>query len=112
MKLLARKQLASKIVLSLTAESILRILLRMYSGMMAYSDVQAYVFATCYKPSVFIELANYAFVNLFTLANDHFNGRLDEMYSIIFTCIVLSDEKFVKVTSKSHLNDGVTSVVF
>ena len=34
------------------------------------------------------------------------------MYSIIFTCIVLSDEKFVKVTSKSHLNDGVTSVVF
>ena len=34
-------------------------------------------------------------------------------YSIIFTCIVLSDEKFV-VTSKSHLNDsdGVTSVVF
>ena len=54
LKLLSRKQLASMIVLSLTAESILRILLRMYSGMMAYSDVQAYVFATCYKPSVFI----------------------------------------------------------
>ena len=87
----------------------------MYSSMMtSYSDVQAYVFATFYKPSVFVELANYGFVNLFRLAKDHFNGSLDELYSIIFTCIVLSDRQFAKVTSKSHFNDsdGVTSVVF
>ena len=56
---------------------------------------------------------NYSFKNLFRLATEHFEKTFDEIYSILFTCIVLSDVNFTRHTSvEAVFNGGVLSIVY
>ena len=101
-----------KLILTLVEQSILRFLILLYKGKLDYTELHAYVLSVCYSPVLFETLAKHVFVNLFSLASEYFDSSLDEIYSIIFTCVVLSDVNFVNVTSKSSLNGGMVSIVY
>ena len=53
-------------------------------------------YITC-RVERFQDLSRYVFQNFFSLANKHFENRLDEMYMILFTFVTLSDKRFVVV---------------
>ena len=55
---------------------------------------------------MFENLSKYVFTNLFQPAFYNFDSNLDEVYCILFTCIVLSDINFIHVTSKA-LNGSI-----
>ena len=100
-------------LLSLVEQSYLNFLLCLYKGTVNYEDFYAYVLTVCYKASVFKRLSIYVFKNLFRLVSDNFMAiSFDEIYCILFTCIVLSDEHFIRATSLNVLNGGVVSIIF
>ena len=100
-------------LLSLVAQSFFNFLLPLYKGEISFEDVYAFVFKVCYRPSVFATLSVYIFKNLFRLATEHFEKTFDEICSVLFTCIVLSDVNFTRHTSvETVFNGGVLSIVY
>ena len=82
---------------------------------MNYEDFYSYVLTVSYRASVFKNLSVYIFKNLFRLVSDNFMGlSFDEIYCILFTCVVLSDRSFTRATStsKNVINGGVVSIIF
>ena len=108
---LFRKTQKKRTLLTLVQQSMLRLLILLYQGQLEYEDFYAYVFTVCYRPALFEALSVYVFANLFQLASDNFDSVFDEIYCILFTCIVLSDVNFVRVTSRD-VNGGMVSIIF
>ena len=64
----------------------------------------------CYD--MYCRLTDYVFVNFFYLADKWFGGNINRVYSILFTFIVLSDERYVKILENTSLNGGLMSVIY
>ena len=80
---------------------------------MKYEDFYAYVLTVSYRASVFKRLSVYIFKNLFRLVSETFMAlSFDEIYCILFTCVVLSDCNFTCATSLNVINGGVVSIIY
>ena len=106
----SQKNRNKNVFLSLVEQSLLSFFISLYRGRVTYEAFYAYVLTVCYRVSVFEKLSMYIFTNLFQLVSDNF-GSFDEIYCILFTCIVLSDVTSVRVTSKVF-NGGLVSIIY
>ena len=99
-------------VLTLKQSVLLSLLIRLYQhGSGFLNEFVQFAMSTANTTKVFDELSKYVFTNFFELSTEHFQSSLDCMYSILFTCIALSDSNFVQHTPICGTNGTMMTTI-
>ena len=112
--LFQKYQKSNKICLTLKEHCVLHILITLYSGDTMFENLKTYIqtLNMSFGRVLYNNLSVYIFCNLFQLASTYFEGRLDQVYCLLFTCITLSDVNFGPVSNTSDINGGSIMSVF
>ena len=111
-----RQRAQGKTIQKLKHTVLLSLLIRLYRekvvgvGIFLQEDL-SYVLTMANTVIVFEELSKYVFENFFELSTMYFEGHFDATYCILFTCITLSDERFIQQSSLSGVNATMINVI-